>query len=245
MAADKLEKINGIPLYVQIRESLRDRIKEGEYEIGSLLPSEETLAKDYGVSRMTLRHALNDLLNDGIIIRKHGVGTQISSTKVLRDYSQLNSFFEDARNRGLKPRSQVELLEIVPADQRVAAELMIEPGTEVYHIFRKRLVEDNQVIALHELFIPVHLCPWIETANLEGESLYDLYGRHGLTIEWGKQLVEARCANPRTARDLGINPGDPVLYSERISFTNNNLPVERVIAVSPGDRFSLNLVMRR
>ena len=245
MAQTRLEKINGIPLYVQIRESIRERVKSKEFEVGSLLPSEEALAKEYGVSRMTLRHALNDLLTDGIIIRKHGVGTIISSSKVMRDYSQLTSFFEDAKQRGLKPRSQVDLIEKVPANQLVASELMINTGAEVFHIFRKRLVEDNQVVSLHELFIPVQLCPWIEDVNLEGESLYQLYDEHGLTIEWGKQLVEARLASQQTARELGIEPGDPILYSERISFTRNNLPVERVIAVSPGDMFSLNLVMRR
>lgn len=245
MAETKLEKINGIPLYVQIRESIRERVRKGEFEVGSLLPSEEALAKEYGVSRMTLRHALNDLLTDGFIIRKHGVGTIISSSKVMRDYSQLTSFFEDAKKRGLKPRSRVDLIEKIPANQLIASELMIELGAEVFHIFRKRLVEDNQVVALHELFIPVQLCPWIAEVNLEGGSLYQLYAEHGLSIEWGKQLVEARCASEKIAQKLGIEPGAPILYSERISFTNNNLPVERVIAVSPGDRFSLNLVMRR
>lgn len=245
MVESRLDKINGIPLYVQIRESIRERVKEGEFEVGSLLPSEESLAKEYGVSRMTLRHALDDLLTDGIIIRKHGVGTIISSSKVVRDYSQLTSFFEDAQKRGLKPRSEVSLLEKIPANKKVASDLMIEPGNEVFHIFRKRLVEDNQIVAMHELFIPVQLCPWIEDTRLEGESLYDLYDRHGLTIEWGKQLVEARNASPKEARELDIDPGAAILYSERISFTKNNLPVERVIAFSPGDRFSLNLVMRR
>jgi GntR family transcriptional regulator len=245
VAQSRLDKINGIPLYVQIRESIRERVKEGEFEVGSLLPSEEALAKDYGVSRMTLRHALDDLLTDGIIIRKHGIGTIISSSKVVRDYSQLTSFYEDAKKRGLKPRSEVSSIEKIAANKLVASDLMIKEGDQVFHFFRKRLVEDNQVVALHELFIPVQLCPWIEEVRLEGESLYDLYDRHGLSIEWGKQLVEAHNASAAIARELEIETGAAILYSERISFTNNNLPVERVIAVSPGDRFSLNLVMRR
>lgn len=245
MTFRKLDKIKGIPMYVQIRESIWERVKEGEYKVGSLLPSEESMAKEYGVSRMTLRHALDELLSEGIIIRKHGVGTIIASTKVVRDYSKLTSFFEDARNRGLKPRSRVDLLETILADDLLAAILMIDPGAEVFHIFRKRLVEDDQVAALHELFIPVQLCPWINDADLEKESLYDLYDRHGLSIEWGKQLVEARCASPQVAKDLEIKLGDPILYSERISFTKKNLPVERVISVAPGSQFSLNLVLRR
>lgn len=244
VTSNQLNRKNGIPLYVQIRESLRERIKESEYGVGTLLPSEESLAEEYGVSRMTLRHALDDLVKQGLILRKHGVGTIVSSSKVMRDYSRLTSFFGDARKRGLKPNSKVDLLETIPAADQVASDLMIEPGEEIYHILRRRLLED-EVIALHELFIPADLCPWISEVDLETGSLYDLYDQHDLSIEWGKQIVEARCAEETAAEELQIAVGSPVLYSKRISFTKNNLPVERVIAVSPGKRFSLNLVMRR
>jgi GntR family transcriptional regulator len=244
MPGNQVDRENGIPLYIQIRESLRERFREGEYEVGALLPSEEALAREYGVSRMTLRHALDDLVKEGLIIRKHGVGTVVSSTRVVRDYSRLTSFFRDARQRGLEPHSRVDLLETIPADDLVAGELMIEPGEEVFHILRRRFLEE-EIIALHELFIPAALCPWIPEADLETGSLYDLYDQHDLRIEWGKQIVEARAADPEAAEKLEIEPGSPVLYSKRISLTKNNLPVERVIAVSPGDRFSLNLVMRR
>jgi len=244
MSGNQLDRENGIPLYVQIRESLRERFQSGEYEVGALLPSEEALAREYGVSRMTLRHALDDLVKEGLIIRKHGVGTVVSSTKVVRDYSRLTSFFRDARKRGLEPRSRVDLLETIPAEDLVADELMIDPGDEVFHILRRRFLED-EVIALHELFIPAALCPWIPEVDLETGSLYDLYDQHDLRIEWGKQIVEAHAAHPEEAEKLELEPGSPVLYSKRISLTKNNIPVERVIAVSPGDRFSLNLVMRR
>ena len=243
--SNNIGHMKGVPLYVQIRESIRERIKIGEFKVGSHLPSEETLAKDFGVSRMTLRRAMDDLVQDGLIVRKHGDGTLVSSTRVMRDYTKLTSFFEDARERGLKPHSKIALKRIVEADNIVRAKLMLNEGEKVFHIIRLRLVEENRVMSVHEVYIPVSLCPWIEDVNLEDASLYDLYESHGLAIEWGSQIVEARSATPEQAQYLNIPLDLPVLYSERVSYTNKNIPVERVEAVSPGDRFSLKLVMRR
>lgn len=240
-----MRKVKGVPLYVQIRESFRLRIQSGELEVGSQLPSEETLAKDYGVSRMTLRRAMNDLVEEGLIVRKHGEGTLVFSAKVTRDYATLTSFYEDAQSRGLKPSSRVVKKKIIKADSEIAKNLMINEGEPVFNIIRLRLVEDNMVMAVHDLYIPVSLCPWIEDTNLEQASLYDLYDRHGLPIAWGSQIVEARSATEEQAKYLNIESDSPVLYSERVSYTSKNLPVERVVAVSPGDRFSIKLVMRR
>lgn len=243
--SNNIGKLKGVPLYVQIRESIRTRIDSGEFAVGCHLPSEDALAKEFGVSRMTLRRAMEDLVQDGLIVRKHGDGTLVSSTKVQRDYTKLTSFFEDARARGLKPYSCIMIKEIVKADKDIAAKLMINDRDPVFHIIRKRLVEDEKVVAIHELYIPVALCPWIEDANLEQASLYDLYQDHGLAVEWGSQIVEARSATKEQSENLNIEPDSPVLFSERISYTSKNIPVERVVAVSPGDRFSLKLVMRR
>ena len=243
--ADNIGKVKGVPLYVQIRESIRSRIDTGELKAGGYLPSEETLAKDFGVSRMTLRRAMDDLVQEGLIVRKHGDGTLVSSTKVMRDCTTLTSFFEDARSRGLKPYSRVVLKEIVKADSEVAKKLMINEGDDVFHIIRLRVVEEEKVMALHELNIPVSLCPWIEDVNLEKESLYDLYENHGLSIEWGSQIVEARSATAQQAEYLEIPINIPLLCSERISYTSKNVPVERVVSVSPGDRFAIRLVLSR
>ncbi len=242
---DNIGKVKGVPLYVQIRESIRSRIDTGELKAGGYLPSEETLAKDFGVSRMTLRRAMDDLVQEGLIVRKHGDGTLVSSTKVMRDCTTLTSFFEDARARGLKPYSRVVLKEIIKADCEVAKKLMIDEEDDVFHIIRLRLVEDEKVMALHELNIPVSLCPWIEDVNLEQASLYDLYENHGLSIEWGSQIVEARSATAQQAKYLDIPINIPLLCSERISYTSTNIPVERVVSVSPGDRFSIRLVLSR
>ncbi len=238
-------QIKGVPLYVQIRETLRQKIENKDIKVGMHLPAEADLAGMFGVSRMTVRRAIEDLVTDGLLIRKHGTGTIVSSRKVVRDYTKLTSFHEDAHQRGMNPLSQVLAFEVITAPVECVEKLMIKETDKVFHIIRLRSVDADQLIALHDLYIPQALCPWLDGVDLENESLYELYENHGLTIEWGKQIVEAHCATEEQARILKIEPGSPVLYSERISYTSNNIPVERVIAVSPGERFSLNLVLRR
>jgi GntR family transcriptional regulator len=204
-----------------------------------------SLSKKFGVSRMTVRRAIEDLVREGILIRKWGEGTIVSSSKVVRDYTRLTAFHEDAKNRGLKPSSKMISKEVIEADQKNAKLLSIKERDKLFHLLRIRLTENLGIVALHELFIPVSICPWIDTVDLEESSLYTLYEVHQLKIEWGSQIVEARLPTNKQSELLEISSSTPVLYSDRISYTHNNIPVERVIAVSPGDKFSLNLVMKR
>lgn len=237
--------LKGVPLYVQIRETIREKIESREIKVGTRLPAEADLAEMFGVSRMTVRRAIEDLVMDGLLIRKQGTGTIVSSRKVVRDYTRLTSFHEDAQSRGMHPLSRVLKFEVILPPADYVQKLMIKETDKVYHVIRLRMVDDNQIIALHETFIPQSLCPWIEDANLENESLYTLYEKHGLAIEWGKQIVEAHYVTEQQAHCLQIPTGSPVLYSERISYTANNVPVECVTGVCPGDRFSINLILRR
>ncbi len=241
----KIEDLKGVPIYVHIREGIREKINNGEFHIGAFIPTENDLSNMFGVSRMTVRRAIDDLVHEGILIRKQGSGTMVASTKVVRDYSRLTSFFEDAKSRGMNPKSKLLTKDLIPASKEIAKKLMIDPGVALFHLVRLRMVEDKTIIALHDLYIPQLICPWIEHADLNNESLYHLYDSHGVSVSWGRQLVEARPARPEQAELLKVEPGSPLLYSERVSYTKNNLPIEFVIAVSPGDRFSMNFVLHR
>jgi len=244
MDSSLLSSAKGVPYYVQIRETLRNKVSKGAYLVGEKLPPEVELSKEFGVSRMTVRRAIEELVQEGILLRKWGEGTFVSSNKVVRDYSKLTAFHEDASNRGLKPFSKIISTEIINADQKIADILKIKTGEKLFHALRLRLTESLGIVALHELFIPLLLCPWIESADLENASLYSLYEMHNVKIEWGTQIVEARLPTKRQAVLLDVSMNTPVLFSDRTSFTKNNIPVERVIAVSPGNKFSLHLVLK-
>src|SRR4030067_419851 len=118
-----LSRTEGIPLYVKIRESLREKITEGELERGQKLPSEDELAAQYGVSRMTVRQGIPDLFEDVLLYRRHGVGTFVAFPHVERDHSRLTNFFESSNLKGINARAVILCLEVVPAKQKVARAL--------------------------------------------------------------------------------------------------------------------------
>ncbi|UCF27827.1 MAG: GntR family transcriptional regulator, partial [Chloroflexota bacterium] len=110
---DDISKTDGIPLYVKIRESLREKITSGEIERGQKLPSEDELAAQYGVSRMTVRQSTSDLIDDGLLYRRHGVGTFVTLPHIERDHSQLTDFFENSNRRGMNARAAILKLEVI------------------------------------------------------------------------------------------------------------------------------------
>lgn len=245
----QLSKVNtikhkGKPLYLQIRETLQELIVDGRIAVGEQLPSEDDLAQFFGVSRMTVRHALGDLVGNGIIRRVHGTGTIVASRKIVRNYNRLNSFFEDAQRYGLNPSSQLLERESIPATSQVAKALDIEVGTQVVHLTRLRY-SNQRIIAINEVYTPEHLCPWLMEENVDTQSLYYLYERNGFKLEWGHQLIEARAASAEQARILEIDPGSPVLYLERTTFASNDLPIEWTQAYSAPDRYSIEMILKR
>ncbi|MDY6875583.1 MAG: GntR family transcriptional regulator [Chloroflexota bacterium] len=240
----ELARIKGIPLYVQIRETIREQITSGELPVGSKLFPEEEIAERFGVSRMTARRALADLVREGLLLRKQGVGTLVASRKITRNYSRLTSFYEGATEQGRCPASRLLDLSVIPASADLAPRLMIEPGTLVMCITRLRLL-DGAPIALHIAHVMRDLCPALLDEDLEDQSLYRLYDSYGLKIAWAKQRIEARAATKEQAHHLGLEPGAPVLYSERTTYMANNTPIEWVQAYASGAPYAIEVTLFR
>jgi len=240
----ELSRIKGIPLYVQIREAIREQIERGELHVGDKLPSEEELAEQFGVSRMTARRGLDDLVQEGLLQRKHGVGTLVVSRRITRNYTRLTSFYEQAAEEGLEPSSKLLDFSVVQASADLASRLMVEPGAPVMRITRLRLL-GGEPIALHVAHVARDLCPALLNEDLEDQSLYRLYESHGLKIVWARQRIEARAATGEQARYLGLKPGAPVLYSERTTYTTNNTPIEWVQAYASGAPYAIEVTLFR
>lgn len=239
-----VRRTKGLPLYVQIREALRQKIAAGEIAVGEQLPGEQDLARLFGVSRMTLRQAIDDLARQGHLRVLHGRGVIVVSRKVRRDYGRLTGFHEDVTARNLQPSSRLLERRVVPAEAEMAENLAIKPGDPVIFFSRLRLA-DGQVVACNDVHSPAGLCPWLETADLEQQSLYKLYEAHGITLEWAHQIVEARAATPEQARKLDVDPGSPVMYIERTTYTAGNLPIEWTSAVGLPDLYTLDMTLYR
>ncbi|MFN0159793.1 MAG: GntR family transcriptional regulator, partial [Burkholderiales bacterium] len=231
------------PLYHQIKESITRQIVSGRWRPGYELPSETSLCVHFGVSRGTLRRALDDLVNQGLIVRQQGRGTFVAKRKF--EGSVLGSY----RNYrvGAVPHDPVSRLLSVgrkrasPDLQRL---LQIGRAAEVFEIVRVQFME-GVPITLSVSFIPTSLASGLDRADLEHELFYDLLEeRYGLHFLRAEEYLEPAIADEFVAGHLGIAEGAPVFLVERHSFLAGDKPGEFRQAYMRGDRYRYRIDLR-
>src|SRR5215471_6136578 len=136
-----------VPRYHQLKEILREKIRAGELKPGDLIPSERELSETYGISRMTARQAITELVNEGVFYREQGKGTFVTRNKITQQLMRLTGFTEDIRSRGQLPSTKVLVAEMRPASEVVAEKLRISMGQLVFCIQRLRLA-DGEPLAI-------------------------------------------------------------------------------------------------
>jgi len=239
ISSDTLEYVAQIakdaPLHVQIRESLRRQILTGHYKPGDRIPSEEDLAKGWQVNRLTARRSISDLVNEGLLQRRPGIGTFVIGRRALRDISSLVSFWQSTRDRGMKPSAKLIKAEEIPAARDIADPLEIAEGDPVYRICRLRL-SDGEVMAYHIAHIPAPYLPDLLERDLSKLSLYALYRARGYPPFTGEQRIGAQTAEPDMAKLLNVPAGSPVLSLHRTTRTTSGRPIEFLIAYYRSDR---------
>jgi len=241
----QLSNVRGVPLYIQIREALRDAILRGIYRVDDQIPPEDALAAQYGVSRMTARRAVMELVNEGLLVRYPGRGTFVGRPKLGRRSTRLTSYFEEMVARGLQPSSQVLSLGLVPASGKIASALEIPEGQSVIRVERLRFANDEPM-TIHEAYIPYQLYPeLLRRKDLGIQSLYVLYEQRGFRLAKGRDRIEARLADARQAKLLGISCGSPILYTERITYTDDGTIIEFVQCYSRADRYFYQVDLHR
>lgn len=239
-----LNKSEGIPLYIQIRRTLRGEISDQSLVPGQKLPSEDELAARFGVSRMTVRQGISDLIDEGLLYRRHGVGTFVALPHLDRDHSRLTSYLESARQEGLEIAVQVLAAEVLPAKRKVALELKIEEGELVIQVKTLRFISGLPV-TLHDAYIPYRLFPQILQEDLKNKHLWDIFESYGYRVKRAVQRLEAREADEESARLLEVDEGFPILYKERTVHLDDGTPVEFTYCYNRGDRYRLTVVLDR
>jgi GntR family transcriptional regulator len=239
-----LAGVAGIPTYVWIREALRKDIAEGIFKHGEKLPAEHELAARFGVSRMTLRKSLEDLVDEGLLYRRHGVGTFVAYLHLERDHTRLTNFFDSANREGILVRASLLVREVIPANTKVAGALNISAGDLVIRI--KTLRYANELpITVHDAHIPHALFPSLIEGNLEVQHLWTLFERCGYKVKRAIQHIEAREATDELARLMEINVGAPILFKERTIYADDGTPIEFTFCYNRGDLYSLTVSLER
>lgn len=214
------------PLYVQIQEYLAEQIFSGRLPPDSRLPSERDLSEELGVSRMTVRRAITELVNDGLLERRHGSGTYVAKPKVLYDARELIDHAESMRRRGLAYTSQLLEFIQVPASKRLAEILHVDVGHLLYRVVKLHLANRIPTV-VESSFVPCSCCPDLEEYDLEKVSIYDvLVQRYHLPITHIAQTVEADIARDEVAQQLRVEPGAPLLRITRIMYHEKDKPIQ-------------------
>jgi GntR family transcriptional regulator len=240
-----IDKASAIPYYEQLAELLRREIgaQRASGEIYRL-PSESELSERHGLSRATVRHALDQLEREGWIYRQKGVGSFAPVRRVEEEPTQLVSTTEALRHRGVDLVTRVIDCRQMPALPHVVENLRLRPAAPVYQLVRVRLVDEIPV-SLQTAYLPAALCPKLEENDLS-ESLYRLLeARYGLRLWTGREVLRARGATPSEAGWLDVDEGTPVMYAERITYAADGSAVEYLEAVWRGDRFDFKVTMTR
>ncbi len=234
-----------LPRYYQLKEIMRERIRSGEWKPGDLIPSERELGEKYGISRMTARQAITDLVNEGLFYREQGKGTFVSRHKITQQLINLTGFTEDIQARGQRPSTKVLSALMCPADDTTAERLRIEPGHLLFCLHRLRLANDEP-LAIEFSQVSFAGCEQLLEEDLERNSLYRLLeSKYGLPLMEAEQELEAGLAGNEESHFLKIPVGSAVLFTRRTTYTDRNKPIEYAKAVYCGNKYTFFTQMKR
>ncbi len=218
-----LDRSSPVPLYFQIAEQLEGAIVSGTLAPGDKIANELALADRLGLSRPTVRQAIQVLVDKGMVVRKRGVGTQVVHGTVRRSV-ELTSLYDDLTAAGQDPRTEVLGLQRIEADEVVARELQLEPGAAVWSLERIRFIGDEPLALMHNL-LPASLLD-LDTIDLTEVGLYAAMRSAGIWMRVAKQRIGARRADAREARLLGERRSAPLLTMQRTAYDDAGRAVE-------------------
>ncbi len=228
-----IDRQDKLPLYEQIARNLRQLILGGWLAPGAVVPSEWELAGMYGVSRLTVRRALDDLARQGWLSRRHGVGTFVSHPTVAAIIPSHLSFTQEMLAIGRRPSSRLISSRVIPADVQIAQRLSLAEAQPVAEVVRLRLADG--VPLLHETaYLSSRRFPGIESnPALASGSLYECMSReYGVTVARIDQTLKAVTLSPEQAELLGAEPGSPSIFSESVAYTAEGEVVEYSCSVA-------------
>ncbi|WP_261129313.1 GntR family transcriptional regulator [Bacillus sp. Marseille-Q3570] len=240
-----INKHSTLPLYTQVEQYLKTEIKKGGYHTGDLIPSERELSEKFQISRMTVRQAINNLVNKGVLYRERGKGTFVSAPKIGYQLKGIASFSEDMRRRGIEPSTKViSFKTLINPPEHILKKLECETDKKVIELERIRFANEEPV-AIETAYLPIKLFSNL-TEKDTGGSIYD-FVRNELKLEIHRavQQIEASLVGERDGFLLDIGPGSPVLIVNRTTYLSSGEPFETVKTVFRADRYHFSIEMEQ
>ena len=234
-----------VPLYTQLKESLRERILDGTYKVHQQLPSESEMSALFGVSRITVRQALSDLQKEGLIFKIPGKGTFVAKTKAFQQLMQLEGLAEAMSRMGYEIYNQVTSHKIVPASTTVAERLQIEVGAPVAEIKRVRH-QNREPLSIEITYLPAEIGERLRKVDLATRDIFlVLENDFGIALGRADLQLDAMLADEVLARPLQIEEGTALLRMERLTHTAAGQPLDFEYLYFRGDAFQYRLQIER
>ncbi|MDL2249231.1 GntR family transcriptional regulator [Lachnospiraceae bacterium PF1-21] len=222
------------PIYLQLRELVRSKIEEGEYQRGTAIPSEHELMELYGVNRSTVRIAVDELVNEGLLIRVQGKGVYVVS-QIERDLEDLGGFTQTMHKQNMQSRKKILLKKKRKAGLKFAKIFAIEPEDTIYHI--KRLdYADNEPIAIQDVYIPEYLVPNLEEIDIGVFSMYEIYGFYHIVPIRAWQTLDLIRLSKADARLLDVKRDEPVFLFCCTTYDESERVIEYSRSYTRGDK---------
>lgn len=237
-----MDKSSTIPIYIQLEESIKGKIENKDYLPGEALPTERELTELYGVSRMTIRQAISNLVNKGVLYKIRGKGAFVSK-EVIEKKLDIESFSEDMMKRGLTPGSILIRFEKIDCTDEIKEKLELEDNEDIYLLNRLRLA-DNEPIAIEYCYLPEKFFPDLIKYNMVHCSLYRIMKEeYNIHFNYMKQSLKAISLNKNQSEMLLGKPKGVGLVSERLMYNIDGFPIEFTKTIYHSERYTFNMVL--
>lgn len=230
-----------LPLYYQLKLLLNERIENGVWKPGDLLPTELNLQETHGLSRTTVRQAIRELEIEGLVTRYRGRGTFVSEEKVVHSPEPHKGLSDFLREQGKRPGWKVISADWIEPDKRIIKQLGLKADEKVFCLKRLRLADD-QTIGFHSSYVAPKYSEAIDDSKFEkGGSLFYLKEKKYLQDSKAFRVLEAVPATEAEASFLGVDIGFPLLLVKRLVVNKSGIPFEYFHGLYRGDRFQYQL----
>lgn len=238
-ANDILKTKSRAPKYVQVKEEIRRKILSKEWTDGCRIPVEAEFCEMFGVSRITVRKALEELQAEGYLVKIQGKGTFVRSQMLEQHLTKFYSFSEELRKRGMKEEAEVIELTTLAATEEMAQQLEIYPGDPVVRVFRVRRTEHGPY-AVETSYIPRYLTGEISKEMINENGLYRTLEKHGVVVNAARETFRAINVNKEQSNLLDVRIDAAAIALTRIAYSGSSV-VEYCISVVRGDFFSYSV----
>lgn len=235
-----------LPLYHRLRDAFAEQIAQRQWRPEESIPTEAELAKEHRVSIGTVRKAIDELVDDGVLERFQGRGTFVRRPQFNSSLFRFFRFYRGGQAENRIPASRILKREVAEPPPAVASALRLQPGTAAIHFSRLRTV-DNQPLLLETIWLPMHrFAPLLKMDPREfGDLLYPLYEQHcGMAVASAEETLTAEVAAAKYARSLGVAVGSPLIVIDRLALAYDREPLEWRRSRGPADKFRYQVEIR-